>query len=107
VFAALDFSDIIVIALIVTFLGGSAASRLFQPSDSARLRRLEAKLNLILEHLGLEYKDPATQGLSSEVKILADDPARKIAAIRLYREQTGQGLKAAKEAVEAYIAGRG
>ena len=106
-FAALNFSDIIVITLIVTFFGGTAASRLFQPSDSTRLRRLEAKLNLILEHLGLEYKDPATQGLSPEVKTLADDSARKIAAIRLHREQTGLGLKEAKEAVEAYIAGRG
>ena len=72
------------------------------------LRRLEAKLDLILKHLGLEYIDPATTGgLSEEVKALADDPARKTAAIKLLREQTGLGLREAKYAVEAYMAGRG
>ena len=47
------------------------------------------------------------RGLSEEVKALADDPARKIAAFKLHREQTGLGLKDAQDAVEAYIAGRG
>jgi hypothetical protein len=46
-------------------------------------------------------------GLSEEVKTLANDPNKKIQAIALYREQTGAGLKEAKDAVEAYIAGRG
>jgi len=65
-------------------------------------------LDFILKHLGLEYVDPATPGgLSEEVKALADDPFRKIAAIKLHREQTGLGLREAKDAVEAYMAGRG
>jgi ribosomal protein L7/L12 len=34
---------------------------------------------------------------------LADDPAKKISAIKLHRQQTGVGLKEAKDAVEAYI----
>jgi hypothetical protein len=106
VFAVLDFSDYFFIALIVGCLGGTAAANLFRPSDRAQLRRIEAKLNLVLEHLGVQYQDPTTQGLSPEVKTLADDPARKIAAIKLHREQTGLGLKEAKEAVETYIAGR-
>jgi len=45
--------------------------------------------------------------LSEEVKALADDPARKIEAIKLHREQTGLGLKEAKDAVETYMAGGG
>ena len=65
-------------------------------------------MDLILKHLGLEYRDPAIPGgLSDEVKALADDPTRKIAAIKLLREQTGLGLREAKDAVEAYRAGRG
>jgi ribosomal protein L7/L12 len=70
------------------------------------LRRLEAKADLILRKLGLEHKDPATPGgLSEEVKKLADDPARKSEAIKLHREQTGLGLKEAKDAVESYMDG--
>jgi hypothetical protein len=66
-----------------------------------RVARIERKLNALLRHHGV---DP-TQGLplSDRVKELADDPSRKIEAIRLYREETGAGLAEAKEAVEAYI----
>ncbi len=105
----LDCSDFAVIAVIVLlFAGGSAAYSRFKPSDAARLRRLEGKVNLILRHLGLEYQDPAISGgLSPEVKALADDPAKKIKAIALHREQSGVGLKEAKDAVEAYMAGPG
>jgi ribosomal protein L7/L12 len=105
VFAVLEFSDFIWIALIVSLF--AAAYSVYKPSDAARLRRLEAKVNLILKHLGLEYKDPATGGLSEEVKTLADDPARKIEAIKLHRKQTRLSLMDAKDAVEGYIAGRG
>lgn len=107
-FAALEFTDYLIIAVIViVFAGGSAAANsIFRPADAARLRRLEAKLDLLLRHAGLVYHDPATpDGLSEEVKALADDPSQKIAAIKLHREQTGVGLKDAKDAVEAYIAG--
>lgn len=55
-----------------------------------------------------EYKDSAIPGgLSQKVKALADAPAQKIEAIKLHREQTGLGLSEAKDAVEAYLAGRG
>jgi ribosomal protein L7/L12 len=79
-----------------------------QYSESARLRRLEAKVDLILKHFGLECIDPASpNGLSEEVKALAASPglANKIAAIKLHREQTGVGLREAKDAVESYMAG--
>jgi hypothetical protein len=111
-FAALDFLDFIWIWCIVSlavflYAGGRAAFARFQPSDAARLRRLEAKIDLILRHLNLEYQEPTTAaGLSNEVKALADDPAQKIQAIKLHREQTGLTLKEAKDAVEAYVAGR-
>lgn len=105
----LEFWDFAGIALVVLlFAGGSAVYSQFKPSDRSRLRRVEAKVDLILRHLGLEYHDPATPGgLSAEVKALADDPATKIQAIKVLREQSGLGLKEAKDAVEAYIAGRG
>jgi hypothetical protein len=110
-FAVLDFWDLLSIGGIVAIIAGSwTAYSLykFKPSDAARLRRAEAKLDMILKHLGLEYKGPDTPGgLSDEVKALADDPVKKIAAIKLHREQTGLGLAEAKDAVDAYIADRG
>jgi ribosomal protein L7/L12 len=75
-----------------------------EPSDKAHLRRLEVKLDLLLRHFGIEIPDPATAaGLSAEVRQLAND-GKKIQAIKVHREQTGLGLKDAKEAVEAYMA---
>jgi ribosomal protein L7/L12 len=42
--------------------------------------------------------------LSRHVMEIASDPGRKISAIKAYREETGLGLKEAKDAVEAWIA---
>ncbi|HVS40576.1 MAG TPA: ribosomal protein L7/L12 [Gemmataceae bacterium] len=43
------------------------------------------------------------QPLSDRVKQLAGDPARKIEAIKVYREETGAGLAEAKNAVESFL----
>lgn len=76
----------------------------FTGADRAQLARLERKVDLILNELGIAYVEPAPAcPLSPEVQDLARDPARKIAAIKLHREQTGVGLKEAKDAVEAFI----
>ena len=66
-----------------------------------RLARIEHKVNLLLKHQGVDV----LQGLplSEGVKGIARDPARKIEAIKLYREETGAGLAEAREAIEAYI----
>jgi ribosomal protein L7/L12 len=73
-------------------------------STEFRVRRVERKIDLICKHLGIEYPEPASAaGLSAEVRQLANDPAQKISAIKLHRQQTGIGLKEAKDAVEAYI----
>jgi ribosomal protein L7/L12 len=37
---------------------------------------------------------------SEQVKLLAADPARRIEAMRLYRQETGADLKAAKALVD-------
>ena len=107
-FATLEFSDFSIIALIVIlFAGGGAAYTSLRAMDAGRLARLERKLDSILRHLNIPYVDPTSpEGLSEEVQQLADDPATKIQAIKLHREQTGLGLKDAKEAVEAYMSGR-
>ena len=66
-----------------------------------RVSRIERKLNSLLRHHGV---DPTqVLPLSDRVKQLTDDPSRKIAAIKAYREEAGVGLAEAKETVEAYI----
>jgi hypothetical protein len=65
-----------------------------------RLRGIERKLNALLRHHGV---DPTQRlPLSDRVKQLAADPARKIYAIKAYREETGAGLAEAKEAIESF-----
>src|SRR4051812_46924941 len=90
--------------IVAALAGGGGAARAFlRGPDAARLARVERKLDALLKELNIAYTDPAgPEGLSEEVRRLADDPAQKIAAIKLHREQTGLGLKEAKDAVEAY-----
>jgi hypothetical protein len=66
------------------------------------LGRLESKVARISHAMGIDLTKPLP--LSDRVKELARDPARKIEAIKVYREETGAGLAEAKAAVEAYIA---
>jgi hypothetical protein len=102
--AVLEFSDFAIIALLIFLFagGGAAASAYLRPADRDRFQRIEHKLDLILTHLGIDYVSPPKAAWQE----LTDDPARKIEAIKVYREQQGVGLAEAKEADEAYIEGR-
>ena len=64
-------------------------------NSGRRQRRIERKVDLILKHLGI---DP-DQGVNPQVMELVK-AGQKIRAIKVYREQTGAGLKEAKEFVE-------
>ena len=104
-FAVLEFSDYGIVALIVILSGTACAS--LRATDAGRLAHVERKIDAILRHLNIDYVDPASmEGLSEEVQMLANDPAKKIQAIKLHRELTGLGLKDAKDAVEAHISRR-
>ena len=56
---------------------------------------------LILRQLNIDPTKPPE--LSDRVRELARDPARKIEAIKVLRDETGAGLAEAKDAVESYI----
>ena len=62
------------------------------------LRRVESKLDAILQHHGIA----SPSKLSPEVQRLASDPNQKIAAIKLHRQQTGVSLAEAKAEVEEF-----
>lgn len=63
-----------------------------------RLRETDAKLDLLLKQIGVEWGQFAEP--SDQVKTLAKDPKTFIQAIKAYREQTGLGLKEAKDVLE-------
>jgi ribosomal protein L7/L12 len=57
--------------------------------------QLEARLDAVLQHLGVSVADP----LPARVRDLLR-AGRKIDAIKVYRDQTATGLREAKQAVE-------
>jgi hypothetical protein len=67
----------------------------------AALSRVEAKLDLVLQHAGIKYVPYAN--LPAPV-IDALQHGKKIQAIKLYREATGAGLKDAKDLIEEVMA---
>jgi hypothetical protein len=97
--AILEFSDYAMIAFIVVVFAGVSSFAARQRLD---VRRLERKLDALLKHHGVSL--PSC--LSPEVQQLAKDPAQRIAAIKLHREQNpGLGLAEAKAEVENFIGG--
>jgi hypothetical protein len=85
-------------------LGRGSSKHQFTGADRAQLTRIEQKLDLLLKHMDLEYvAETPPCPLSPQVQELARHPRRKLEAIKLHREQTGVGLKEAKDAVESFI----
>jgi ribosomal protein L7/L12 len=67
-------------------------------SIQSQLRDNEAKLDALLKHLGIKWGQFAEP--SDQVKALARDPQTQIQAIKAYREQTGLGLRDAKDVID-------
>ena len=63
-----------------------------------RVARVERKLDLVLDHLGLAEHDPRM----AEVASLARE-GKTVQAVKRYREITGDGLKESKEAVDRLV----
>lgn len=80
-------------------------SQLYQLTQ--KVARLERKIDFILQHLGLEYReqDEPAPAYIGQIRSLLQR-GNKIEAIKIYREATGVGLAEAKAAVEAIAAGR-
>jgi ribosomal protein L7/L12 len=98
---ALQFSDLAIIASIVILL---AAGAVHSARQKTHLRRIERKLDALLKQQGVPPPAPVVAGeVSDEVQQIALDPARRIEAIKLHREQTGCGLAEAKRDVEQFI----
>ncbi len=84
---------------VLVFLQGLELARLRK--RVAALSRIEAKLDLVLEHAGLKYVPYAN--VPAPV-ITALQSGNKIQAIKLYRDATGASLKDAKDLIEEIMA---
>jgi ribosomal protein L7/L12 len=63
--------------------------------NSVQLTRIERKLDLVLQHLGVQMPDDELEEVRSLMAA-----GQKIEAIKAYRRITGAGLAEAKNAVE-------
>jgi ribosomal protein L7/L12 len=88
-------SALILCVMLVNVLLGVRVSKLEQRLFS--LSRIDAKLDVLLMHSGLEY-DPYKDLPSAVVEAVAR--GNKIEAIKRYREATAVGLKEAKDFIE-------
>lgn len=88
-------------ALLILLTESSSAARR-QRDTSVRLARIERKLQLVIDHLGIVEPEP---DLPEVVRHLEN--GKKIEAVRAYRQATGEGLRDAKEAVDRMAAQRG
>ena len=103
--STLTVTDYLVIIVIVMFFtrGRSCAAG----STTFFLCSVDKKLDMLLRHFSLIHDDePFIVGMSGQVKTLAK-AGNKFEAIKLFREETGAGLKEAKEAVDAFLNGIG
>jgi Ribosomal protein L7/L12 C-terminal domain len=104
----LDFGELQIGGLSMSNVGwftvmvsvGWVTQFVFQTRTEKRLRAVEIRLEKLLSHVGF-VADTSPLPPSDDVAVLARRPGGKIAAIKAYREQTGAGLKEAKDAVEA------
>ena len=85
-------------ALMVCFVGQSFSLERSRSQLARRALDLEIRLHKLQAHVG--FVTDANPPITEDVKVLAQTPGSKIAAIKLYRQQTGAGLKEAKAAVE-------
>ncbi len=75
-------------------MDGSEVARLTQ-----RVAKLERTVGFLLEYFHLKVPNAMDSAVSQELIDLVRR-GKKIEAIKLYREQTGLGLKEAKEFIE-------
>ncbi|SHM63764.1 ribosomal protein L7/L12 [Cryptosporangium aurantiacum] len=99
--------SVLLVALVIAVIGlglitTALAGRDRREHRSARqLASVERKLDVIIAHFGLDVPE---QQYPEVVALLDKD--QKVAAIKVYREQTGVGLREAKNAVEQIERGK-
>ncbi|WP_205863361.1 ribosomal protein L7/L12 [Planosporangium thailandense] len=92
----------IVLFAALVMLGVSTSRSTKQADMSARLAKIERKLQAVMDHLGVVEAEANMPEVESRL-----DRGEKIQAIKAYRDLTGASLKEAKDAVEEMAKTRG
>jgi len=96
----LTLGDFLAIAaIVVIFARGSQA---YFAGPTTQQLRMQRQLDAIVKHLGLPEPAVSSLGALSPQVVALIAVGRKIEAIKLYRQETGEGLKQAKAAVELH-----
>ena len=66
-----------------------------------RVDKLEMQIAFLLRNRGIEYPEPVAVKLSPDILALLEQGKGK-EAIKLFREETGAGLKDAKRIIDSY-----
>ncbi|MEU6509064.1 MULTISPECIES: ribosomal protein L7/L12 [unclassified Streptomyces] len=90
--------DIVELLLILGLFAGIASVQSRLSGMDKRLVRIEGRLALIADRLGLEESDEQ-RAQRERVEALVRE-GKQVAAIKAYREMTGADLKEAKDAVD-------
>jgi hypothetical protein len=99
----LTLGDFLAIAaIVVIFVRGSQA---YFAGPSPEQLWMQRQIDAIMKHLGLDEPPASRPGALSPQVFALIAAGRKIEAIKLYRQETGEGLKQAKAAVERAPAG--
>ncbi|NBE50979.1 ribosomal protein L7/L12 [Streptomyces boluensis] len=95
----MDITAVFLLAFAL-LLAGSLIERKIDRTAS-RTARVERKLDLIIEHLGIDATSvvPNMDGVLALVR-----EGKKVQAIKMYREATGVGLKEAKDEIDRLAA---
>ena len=89
---------VIVLVLLFFLVGTIFSLNSAMQTQRSYLRSLDKKLDALLVKQGIDWPT-----LSPDVQALARDPGKKIAAIKLHREENpGIGLAEAKAEIEAF-----
>ena len=97
---SLTLGDFLTIAAIVVIFARGAFPRDSGPTPQAL--RMQRQLDAIMAHLGLPEPPVSRAGALSPAVLALLSAGRRIEAITLYRQETGEGLKQAKAAIEQH-----
>ncbi|WP_043494609.1 hypothetical protein [Streptomyces viridosporus] len=86
-------ATILLLVFLVVLSGISTRSRI--AAADRRVARVERKLDLVLEHLGLREEIPRLDEIVALVR-----EGKTVQAVKVYREATGADLVEAKQAVD-------
>lgn len=92
----MEIIGVVLIAALLLVYATDASQKKTRVELLRRLDRLEDKVDLLLNHAGLE--EPPVPRKDEVVSLVR--AGKKIEAIKVYREATGAGLAEAKRAVE-------